>query len=113
MDFEKYVNKALDELGIPCNLLGRKYLVDAIKLYHENPRIKICQLYKDVAVPYDTTGSKVERAIRHSIERGFDNCTPDCVYEYFGNTISPNNGKPMNKQFIARICYLYDMEVKK
>lgn len=110
MNFEKYVNETLDQLGIPCNLIGRQYLVEAIKEYRNSPNPKICQLYKDVAKVVNATSTRVERAIRHAIERGFDNCTPDEIYEYFGNTISLIKGRPTNGEFIARVNHMYDME---
>lgn len=110
MEFVKFVNKTLDELGIPCNLLGRNYLLEAIKIFRENPGIKTCQIYKDVAALVNTTNYRAERSIRHAIERGFDNLDPETIFRYFGNTISPSKGKPTIGQFISRICHLYETE---
>ena len=61
------------------------------------------QLYPDVARKYDTTPSRVERAIRHAIEVAWDRGDVDVLTSYFGYTIHTTRGKPTNSEFIAMI----------
>lgn len=61
------------------------------------------QLYPSVAKKYDTTSSRVERAIRHAIEVAWDRGDVDILNSYFGYTIHNTRGKPTNSEFIAMI----------
>ncbi len=58
----------LDELQIKVSLLGYKYWITAVELYLENKTIKMMKLCREIAKKYNTTGSRVERALRHAIE---------------------------------------------
>lgn len=107
MNFEKYVNNTFDMLGIPCNILGRQYLFEAVKVCHENPTIRVCKLYAEVAEKVGATASRVERAMRFAIHRGLDNCTPSQLEAVFGNTISALKGYPTNAEFIFRVNHMY------
>ena len=60
-------------------------------------------LYPTVAKHYNTTASRVERAIRHAIEVAWDRGDIDTLNSYFGYTIQINRGKPTNSEFIAMI----------
>ena len=62
------------------------------------------QLYPSVAKKYDTTSSRVERAIRHAIEVAWDRGDVDTLNSYFGYTIHNSRGKPTNSEFIAMIA---------
>jgi two-component system response regulator (stage 0 sporulation protein A) len=57
-----------------------------------------------VAKKYQTTTSRVERAIRHAIEVAWDRGDVDTLNSYFGYTIQNNRGKPTNSEFIAMIA---------
>ena len=61
-------------------------------------------LYPSVAKKYQTTTSRVERAIRHAIEVAWDRGDVDTLNSYFGYTIQNNRGKPTNSEFIAMIA---------
>ncbi len=61
------------------------------------------QLYPSVAKQYNTTSSRVERAIRHAIEVAWDRGNVDVLNSYFGYTIHSSRGKPTNSEFIAMI----------
>ena len=82
----------------------------------ENPEIINAvtkQLYPAVAKKYETTSSRVERAIRHAIEVAWDRGDVDILNSYFGYTIHTSRGKPTNNEFIAMISgkevfYLFD-----
>ncbi|MGN1095440.1 MAG: sporulation initiation factor Spo0A C-terminal domain-containing protein, partial [Eubacteriales bacterium] len=61
-------------------------------------------LYPTVAKKYQTTASRVERAIRHAIEVAWDRGDIDTLNSYFGYTIQNERGKPTNSEFIAMIA---------
>ena len=61
------------------------------------------ELYPSVAGKYETTPSRVERAIRHAIEVAWDRGDVDVLNSYFGYTIQGSRGKPTNSEFIAMI----------
>ena len=97
------VFKVLDEMGFQQNLLGYDYLAYAIKhcmdVYPQKPKI-IGDVYPSVAKIFDTTAIRVERAIRHSIERAFIRGDMDVMHKYFGNSIHPDDGKVTNAHFM-------------
>ena len=103
----------LRELGIPAHLAGYLYLVEAVQLavtLPERPPRLTVDLYRGVALRYRTTTSAVERAIRHAIETGCSRCDLDTFTYYFGNTVSPQRGKPSNSELIARVVNLVKQE---
>ena len=70
------------------------------------------QLYPGVARKYDTTSSRVERAIRHAIEVAWDRGDVEVLNSYFGYTIHNTRGKPTNSEFIAMISDKLQLEKK-
>ena len=103
----------LRELGIPPHVVGYDYLVEAIKLGLEDHKIlhRITKgLYIDIAKKYETTTSRVERAMRHAIIFAFDNGDSELLHSIFGNTISRNTGKVTNQHFIAAIVTILESE---
>ena len=62
------------------------------------------ELYPMIAEKYNTTASRVERAIRHAIELAWDRDNVDLMNRYFGYTINIERGKPTNSEFIAMIA---------
>ena len=62
------------------------------------------ELYPMIAEKYNTTASRVERAIRHAIELAWDRGNVDLMNRYFGYTINIERGKPTNSEFIAMIA---------
>ena len=92
---------------MPAHIKGYQYLRTAILLTVNDSDIinsvtKI--LYPSVAKQYQTTTSRVERAIRHAIEVAWDRGDVDTLNSYFGYTIQNNRGKPTNSEFIAMIA---------
>ena len=69
-------------------------------------------LYPDIAKKYHTTPSRVERAIRHSIEVAWGRGNQKTVESIFGYTVSANRGKPTNSEFIAMIADKLRIEIK-
>ena len=107
-NYNKKVSEVLLELGIPDSILGHKYLAYIIPKVIKNPEnydVSVTKaLYPDVAKHFHSTPSRVERAIRHAIEVHSDRCDYKTIFKYFGNTISPNKGKPTNSEFIYRLA---------
>ena len=105
-DLETQVTKILHKIGVPSHIKGYQYLRTAIIMTVENNNLinsvtKI--LYPSVAKTYETTSSRVERAIRHAIEVAWDRGDLDVLNSYFGYTIQNERGKPTNSEFIAMI----------
>ena len=106
-DIEAQVTKIIHQIGVPAHIKGYQYLRTAIILTVNDSDIinsvtKI--LYPTVAKKYQTTTSRVERAIRHAIEVAWDRGDVDVLNSYFGYTVQNNRGKPTNSEFIAMIA---------
>lgn len=115
-DLENRVTNMLHEIGIPAHIKGYHYLRDAIIMAVKdmdvlNAITKI--LYPTVAKKYQTTSSRVERAIRHAIEVAWSRGKLDTLDELFGYTVSTGKGKPTNSEFIALIADTIQLEYKK
>ncbi|MGN0452961.1 MAG: sporulation transcription factor Spo0A [Ruminococcus sp.] len=104
---EMRVTEILHQIGVPAHIKGYHYLRDSIIMSIEHPEIINAvtkQLYPSVAKKYETTSSRVERAIRHAIEVAWDRGDVDVLNSYFGYTIHISRGKPTNSEFIAMIA---------
>lgn len=106
-DMESQVTKIIHQIGVPAHIKGYQYLRSAILMTIENNECinsvtKV--LYPAVAKMYQTTTSRVERAIRHAIEVAWDRGDVDTLNSYFGYTIQNSKGKPTNSEFIAMIA---------
>ena len=106
-DIETQVTQIIHQIGVPAHIKGYQYLRTAILLTIQDSDIinsvtKV--LYPSVAKKYQTTTSRVERAIRHAIEVAWDRGDVDTLNSYFGYTIQNNRGKPTNSEFIAMIA---------
>ncbi|MDD6302766.1 MAG: sporulation transcription factor Spo0A [Bacillales bacterium] len=103
---EQKITKVLHDVGIPAHIKGYQYLRTAITSSYSNPEYigQITKvLYPEIAKKYKTTGSRVERAIRHAIEVAWNRGNIDTIDEIFGYTISASKAKPTNSEFIAMI----------
>ncbi len=115
LDLESMVTKVIHEIGVPAHIKGYRYLRDSIMMTVNNMEIinSITKLlYPTVAKLYNTTPSRVERAIRHAIEVAWDRGEPDTLNRYFGYTIASGKGKPTNSEFIAMIADNLRIELK-
>jgi len=104
---ENEITEILHEVGIPAHIKGYMYLRTAILTTYYNIDIlgqvtKV--LYPDIARMYNTTSSRVERAIRHAIEVAWNRGNTDAIDEIFGYTVSAIKAKPTNSEFIAMIA---------
>lgn len=114
VDLDVRITEIMHKLGVPAHIKGYLYLREAIDLVIRNIEILGAitkKLYPAVADKFNTTSSRVERAIRHAIEVAWDRGNKDELNRYFGNTIS-DGGKPTNSQFIARIADKLRLELR-
>ena len=105
-NLELIVTEIIHQIGIPAHIKGYHYLRTAILLSVDNKEMLECVtklLYPTVAKQYETTASRVERAIRHAIETAWDRGDIDTINSLFGYTVSVGKGKPTNSEFIALI----------
>ncbi len=105
-DLEKDVTDMIHEIGVPAHIKGYQYLREAIMMSVRdgemlNSITKV--LYPTIAKKYQTTSSRVERAIRHAIEVAWSRGNMETLDALFGYTISIGKGKPTNSEFIALI----------
>lgn len=115
VDPEYEVRHILMELGAPDHLVGHPYTVQAILLVVQD-RTYIDRitsgLYPQLAVIFNTTASRVERAIRHLIEVAWVRGDWDTLNRYLGNTVSTEKGNPTNSEFIARIANVIKLRMR-
>lgn len=109
------ITEILHQIGVPAHIKGYHYVRHAILLSVRNDEMinavtKL--LYPTVAKKYDTTPSRVERAIRHAIEVAWDRGDVDVLNSYFGYTIHNERGKPTNSEFVAMIADKIRLERK-
>ena len=114
-DLESDVTNIIHEIGVPAHIKGYQYLREAIIMSVNdidmlNSITKI--LYPTIAKKYQTTPSRVERAIRHAIEVAWSRGKMDTIDELFGYTINNGKGKPTNSEFIALIADRIRLEYK-
>lgn len=106
-DMEWIVTDIIHQIGIPAHIKGYHYLRTAIILSVKDSEMinSVTKLlYPTVAKMFETTPSRVERAIRHAIEIAWDRGDVDTLDSYFGYTIHNSKGKPTNSEFIALIA---------
>ena len=106
-DLEQDVTDMIHEIGVPAHIKGDQYLREAIMMSVEDPVMissitKI--LYPTIAKRFQTTPSRVERAIRHAIEVAWSRGRMETLDSLFGYTIDTGKGKPTNSEFIALIA---------
>lgn len=112
---EVKITEILHQIGVPAHIKGYHYLRESIRMAVEDPGIINAvtkQLYPGVARQYNTTSSRVERAIRHAIEVAWDRGDVEVLNSYFGYTIHNTRGKPTNSEFIAMISDKLRLEMK-
>ncbi|HPU00287.1 MAG: sporulation transcription factor Spo0A [Firmicutes bacterium] len=107
ISLEEEVTEIMHQIGIPAHIKGYLYLRDAIIMVVEDIDLlgsitKI--LYPEIAQRFNTTPSRVERAIRHAIEVAWARNNIDVIKKFFGYTIKTEKGKPTNSEFIAMMA---------
>ena len=114
-NIETLVTSIIHEIGVPAHIKGYQYLREAIIIAVNdmdviNAITKV--LYPQVAKTFQTTPSRVERAIRHAIEVAWDRGDLDTLQRFFGYTVSNTKGKPTNSEFIALIADKLQLQLK-
>lgn len=101
------ITKILHELGIPSHIKGYQYIREGVSIIFERPET-ICgitkELYPELASKFDTTVSRVERAIRHAIEVSWNRGDWELMEEIFGHSVDIDKAKPTNSEFIVTVA---------
>lgn len=106
-EIEEKITNIFITVGIPAHIKGYQFLREAIKLAMGNPDIINSitkKLYPTIAEKFDTSASKVERAIRHAIEVAWNRGKIENINSIFGLTVYTSNEKPTNGEFIALVA---------
>ncbi len=114
-NLEQEITNIMHDIGVPAHIRGHQYLREAIILSIKNQDLLASvtkTLYPTVATTYNTTPSRVERAIRHAIEVAWSRGKLDTLQNVFGYTINVIKGKPTNSEFIAMIADRMKLEMK-
>lgn len=115
VDLEAIVTEFIHELGVPAHIKGYQYIRSAIMMVVEDMELLnyiTKQLYPTIAKKYKTTSSRVERAIRHSIEVAWSRGKAETMDEIFGYTVDTGKGKPTNSEFIAMVADRIRLQIK-
>jgi two-component system response regulator (stage 0 sporulation protein A) len=109
------VTNIIHGIGVPAHIKGYMYLREAILMVVDEVELLGAvtkELYPMIAKKYNTTASRVERAIRHAIEIAWTRGNVDLINDLFGYTINIEKGKPTNSEFIAMIADKLRMNIK-
>lgn len=109
------VTNIIHEMGVPAHIKGYHYLREAILCVINEVNLLGAvtkELYPMIAQKYQTTPSRVERAIRHAIELAWDRGNIEMMTKFFGYTINLERGKPTNSEFIAMVADKLRIEAK-
>jgi two-component system response regulator (stage 0 sporulation protein A) len=101
------ISKILHDLGIPSHIKGYQFLRDAVGMVFEKPEMIggiTKELYPELAYKYETTVSRVERAIRHAVEISWNRGDIDLMETIFGHSVDIDKAKPTNSEFIVTIA---------
>jgi two-component system response regulator (stage 0 sporulation protein A) len=104
---DQHITSIIHEIGVPAHIKGYMYLREAITMVYNDVELlgsitKV--LYPDIAKKFNTTASRVERAIRHAIEVAWSRGNMDSIGTLFGYTVSNSKAKPTNSEFIAMVA---------
>ncbi|MEY7999464.1 sporulation transcription factor Spo0A [Clostridium sp. Mt-5] len=107
IDLKQEITNIIHEIGVPAHIKGYMYLREAITMVVNNMELLSAvtkELYPSIAKQYNTTASRVERAIRHAIEVAWSRGQVETINKIFGYTIHNDKGKPTNSEFIAMVA---------
>ena len=110
------ITKILHQLGVPSHIKGYQYIREGISILYDDPSIIggiTKELYPMIARKFDTTVSRVERAIRHAIEVSWNRGSWDLMEEIFGHSVDIDKAKPTNSEFIVTIADKLRLEFQK
>ncbi|WP_243290194.1 sporulation transcription factor Spo0A [Bacillus sp. FJAT-47783] len=114
-NLDAMITSIIHEIGVPAHIKGYQYLREAISMVYKDIELlgsitKV--LYPDIAKKYNTTASRVERAIRHAIEVAWSRGNIESISNLFGYTVSMSKAKPTNSEFIAMVADKLRLEHK-
>jgi len=110
------ITHILHELGVPSHIKGYQYIREGISILYDNPSMIggiTKELYPTIARKFDTTVSRVERAIRHAIEVSWNRGSWDLMEEIFGHSVDIDKAKPTNSEFIVTVADKLRLEFQK
>ncbi|MRG86536.1 sporulation transcription factor Spo0A [Salinibacillus xinjiangensis] len=115
IDLDASITNIIHEIGVPAHIKGYMYLRTAISMVYNDIELlgsitKV--LYPDIAKKFNTTASRVERAIRHAIEVAWNRGNVDSISSLFGYTVNMSKAKPTNSEFIAMVADRLRLEHK-
>ena len=115
LDLEASITNIIHEIGVPAHIKGYMYLREAITMVYNDIELlgsitKV--LYPAIAKKFNTTASRVERAIRHAIEVAWSRGNIESISALFGYTINISKAKPTNSEFIAMVADRLRLEHK-
>ncbi|SDH51598.1 two-component system, response regulator, stage 0 sporulation protein A [Alteribacillus persepolensis] len=115
INLSQSITNIIHEIGVPAHIKGYMYLREAISMVYNDIDLlgsitKV--LYPDIAKKYNTTSSRVERAIRHAIEVAWSRGNFESISRMFGYTINVSKAKPTNSEFIAMVADKLRLEHK-
>lgn len=101
------ISKLLHSLGVPSHIKGYQYIRESIYMMYTSKEMLggiTKEIYPEIALRFDTTASRVERAIRHAIEVSWSRGDYDLMEEIFGHSVDYDRAKPTNSEFIATLA---------
>ena len=100
------ISQILHNLGIPSHIRGYKYIRDGIQIIYNNESVSLItkEIYPQIAMKYETTPSRVERAIRHAIEVSWIRGDLSLMEDLFGFSVSCDKAKHTNSEFLSTIA---------
>lgn len=104
---EAEITNIIHEIGVPAHIKGYLYLREAIQMVVKDIELLSAvtkELYPSIAKKFNTTASRVERAIRHAIEVAWSRGQVETINRIFGYTVHNDKGKPTNSEFIAMVA---------
>lgn len=104
---EEKISNIFINVGIPPHIKGYSFLREGVKMAVEDPRIInniTKKLYPSISEKYQTTPSKVERAIRHAIEVAWNRGRIESINNILGVRAYVGAEKPTNGEFIALVA---------
>ena len=106
-NLHKSITNIMHELGVPSHIKGYQYIREGITLVYQNPELVggiTKELYPEIARKYETTVSRVERAIRHAIEVSWNRGNWQLMEDIFGHSVDIDKAKPTNSEFIVTVA---------
>ena len=106
-ELQMTITKMLHELGIPSHIKGYSYIREGITILYDDPKMIgniTKKLYPELAKRYNTTTSRVERAMRHAIEVGWTRSDWKFTEDLFGQSVDFDKAKPTNSEFLVTLA---------